>query len=169
MGILGLTHDDNGGALEKLPVRIKVAIGEGPEPGSQNGHPRRLDHFVFKRKTLRGQDVVWEPAPEIAKLYGEKPTELGIIFLMTIRESPPDGIRLVDAHRLQVPRRPGADRERERAEVRDAGGPTNAKAPRRRAMAGQLQIHGGAKERPTGRTLRRRLPRSRAGRLQAFW
>ncbi len=81
MGILGLTHDENGTALEKLPVRIKVAIGEGPEPGSQNGHPRRLDHFVFKRKTLHGQDVVWEPAPDIAKLYGEKPTELGIVFL----------------------------------------------------------------------------------------
>ncbi len=81
MGILGLTHDENGAALEKLPVRIKVAIGEGPEPGSQNGHPRRLDHFVFKRKTLRGQDVVWEPAPEIAKLYDDRPTELEIIFL----------------------------------------------------------------------------------------
>ncbi len=81
MGILGLTHDENGTALEKLPVRVKVAIGEGPEPGSQNGHPRKLDHFVFKRKTLRGQEVVWDPAPEIAKLYGEEPTELGIIFL----------------------------------------------------------------------------------------
>jgi len=81
MGILGLTHDENGTALEKLPVRIKVAIGEGPEPGSQNGHPRRLDHFVFKRKSIRGQDVVWESAPEIADLYGEKPTELGIVFL----------------------------------------------------------------------------------------
>ncbi len=33
MGILGLTHDENGAALEKLPVTIKVAIGEGPEPG----------------------------------------------------------------------------------------------------------------------------------------
>jgi hypothetical protein len=81
MGILGLTHDENGSALEKLPVTIKVAIGEGPEPGSENGHPRRLDHFVFKRKTLRGQDVVWVPAPEIAQAHGEKPTELGIIFL----------------------------------------------------------------------------------------
>jgi hypothetical protein len=81
MGILGLTHDDNGEALERLPVAIKVAIGEGPQPGDQNGHPRRLAHFVFKRKTLRGQDVVWEPAPDIAKVYGEKPTELGIIFL----------------------------------------------------------------------------------------
>src|SRR5258708_23742877 len=81
MGILGLTHDENGAALEKLPVTMKVAIGEGPEPGSENGHPRRLDHFVFKRKALRGQDVVWVPAPEIAQAHGEKPTELGIIFL----------------------------------------------------------------------------------------
>jgi hypothetical protein len=61
MGILGLTHDENGSALEKLPVTIKVAIGEGPEPGNQNDHPRRLDHFVFKRKTLRAQDVVMGP------------------------------------------------------------------------------------------------------------
>jgi recombination directionality factor gp3-like protein len=81
MGILGLTHDENGVALEKLPVTIKVAIGEGPDPGIENSHPRRLDHFVFKRKTLRGQDVVWEPAPVIAQVYGEKPTELGIVFL----------------------------------------------------------------------------------------
>ena len=81
MGILGLTHDENGAALEKLPVTIKVAIGEGPEPGNGNSHPRRLDHFVFKRKTLRGQDVVWEPAPDISKAHGEKPTQLGIIFL----------------------------------------------------------------------------------------
>jgi hypothetical protein len=81
MGILGLTHDENGTALEKLPVTIKVAIGEGPEPGNGNSHPRRLDHFVFKRKTLRGQDVVWESAPDISKAHGEKPTELGIIFL----------------------------------------------------------------------------------------
>jgi Recombination directionality factor-like len=81
MGILGLTHDESGVALEKLPVTIKVAIGEGPEPGNGNSHPRRLDHFVFKRKTLRGQDVVWEPAPDISKAHVEKPTELGIIFL----------------------------------------------------------------------------------------
>lgn len=81
MGILGLTHDENGTAFEKLPVTIKVAIGEGPEPGNGNSHPRRLDHFVFKRKILRGQDVVWEPAPDISKAHGEKPTELGIIFL----------------------------------------------------------------------------------------
>jgi hypothetical protein len=81
MGILGLTHDQNGAPFEQLPVTIKVAIGEGPEPGKENSHPRRLDHFVFKRKTLQGQDVVWVPAPDIAQAHGEKPTELGIIFL----------------------------------------------------------------------------------------
>jgi hypothetical protein len=81
MGILGLTHDENGSALEKLPVTIKVAIGEGPEPGKENGHPRKLDHFVFKRRMQRGQDVVWEPAPDVAQAHGEKPTELAVIFL----------------------------------------------------------------------------------------
>ena len=81
MGILGLTHDENGTAFEKLPVTIKVAIGEGPEPGNENGHPIPLDHFIFKRKTLRGRDLLWVPAPEIAQAHGEKPTELGIIFL----------------------------------------------------------------------------------------
>ncbi|HTU33685.1 MAG TPA: hypothetical protein VMF66_07775 [Candidatus Acidoferrum sp.] len=81
MAILGLTHDESGAALERLPVTVKVAIGEGPEPGNGNSHPRRLDHFVFKRKTLHGQDVVWEPAPDICNAHGEKPTSLGIIFL----------------------------------------------------------------------------------------
>ena len=81
MAILGLTHDENGTAFEKLPITIKVAIGEGPEPGNGNSHPRRLDHFVFKRKVLRGQDVVWEAAPDISNGHGEKPTALGIIFL----------------------------------------------------------------------------------------
>lgn len=90
MGILGLTHDENGSALEKLPVTIKVAIGEGPEPGNQNDHPRRLDHFVFKRKTLHGQDVVWDPAQDIAQAHGEKPTELGVIFL---NDEPPEVLR----------------------------------------------------------------------------
>jgi hypothetical protein len=81
MGILGLTHDQSGVALEKLPVAIKVAIGEAPEPGSQNSHPKRLDHFIFKRKTLRGQDVAWEPASDITEAHAAKPTELGIVFL----------------------------------------------------------------------------------------
>jgi hypothetical protein len=81
MGILGLTHDENGAALEKLPVTIKVAIGEGPAPDDENSSPRALFHFVFKRRTMRGQMVCWEPAPDIAQVFGDKPTELTVIFL----------------------------------------------------------------------------------------
>jgi len=81
MGILGLTHDENGEALEKLPVTIKVAIGEGPTPDDETSSPRALFHFVFKRKTIRGQAVLWEPAPDIAEVFGDKPTELAVIFL----------------------------------------------------------------------------------------
>lgn len=81
MGILGLTHDENGAALEKLPVAIKVAIGEAPTDEDENSSPRALFHFVFKRRTMRGQLVYWEPAPDIAEVFGDKPTELAVIFL----------------------------------------------------------------------------------------
>jgi len=81
MGILGLTHDEHGAALKKLPVTIKVAIGEGPAPDDENSGPRALFHFVFKRKTMRGQMVFWEPAPDVAEVFGDKPTELAVIFL----------------------------------------------------------------------------------------
>lgn len=81
MGILGLTHDENGAALEKLPVTIKVAVGEGPTPDDENGRPRALFHFVFKRRTMQGETVCWEPAPDIAQVFGDKPTELAVIFL----------------------------------------------------------------------------------------
>lgn len=78
MAILGLTHDETGAALEKLPVTLKVAIGEGPD---LDGEPQALFHFLFKRKVMRGQSVYWESAPDIAEVYGKKPTQLGIIFL----------------------------------------------------------------------------------------
>jgi hypothetical protein len=81
MGILGLTHDENGAALEKLPVTIKVAIGEGPAPDDENSSPRALFHFVFKRRTMREQMVYWESAPDITEVFGDKATELAVIFL----------------------------------------------------------------------------------------
>jgi hypothetical protein len=81
MGILGLTHDEHGAALEKLPVTIKVAIGEGPDPDVENSNPRALFHFVFKRKVMRGGSVYWESAADIAEVYGKKPTKLEVIFL----------------------------------------------------------------------------------------
>jgi hypothetical protein len=81
MAILGLTHDEHGAALEKLPVTIKVAIGEGPDLDVENSEPRALFHFVFKRRVMRAGSVLWESAPEVAQVFGEKPTELGVIFL----------------------------------------------------------------------------------------
>ena len=81
MGILGLTHDEQGGALQKLPVAIKLAIGEPPDPKDSKSHPRRLDHFVFKRRSLVGKDVVWTAAQDIAEKYGTNPTEVEILFM----------------------------------------------------------------------------------------
>jgi hypothetical protein len=80
MAILGLTHDQSGSVLETLPVSIKVAIGDISESGT-NSHPVPLDHFVFKRRVRQGRDVCWKAAPDIACLFGEKPTEIGVAFL----------------------------------------------------------------------------------------
>lgn len=81
MGILNLTHDDHGSALQRLPVGIKLAIGEPPAADDPKGHPKRLDHFVFKRRGQKGQDVIWEAAEDIASVYGTNPREVGIIFM----------------------------------------------------------------------------------------
>ena len=67
MGILGLTHDENGAPLEKLPVTIKVAIGEGPAPDDENSSPRALFHFVFKRRTMRGKWCIGSPRQTLRK------------------------------------------------------------------------------------------------------
>ena len=81
MGILGLTHDESGTAILKLPVAIKVAIGEGPDPNDSHSHPKKLDHFVFKRKDMRGKEIVWVDHSEVAGRYGESPREIGIILM----------------------------------------------------------------------------------------
>jgi len=54
MAILGLTHNEHGMAIEKLPVAIKVAIGEGPNPDVEDGEPHALFHFVFKPESHAG-------------------------------------------------------------------------------------------------------------------
>jgi hypothetical protein len=81
MAIAGLTHNATGDAIQRLPVSIKVAIGEGPDPKDSKSHPKKLDHFVFKRKKMNGADVVWEPDPEITKAYGTNCRDVGIIFM----------------------------------------------------------------------------------------
>lgn len=85
MAILGLTHSAEGAALQRLPVAIKVSIGRGPDPAKGQKHPQRLDHFEFLQKVNRGQDVVWDPDPEVTKamqeIYGKDPREIGIVLL----------------------------------------------------------------------------------------
>lgn len=81
MGILGLTHDENGTPVERLPVLIKVAIGEGPDPGDKHSHPKRLDHFTLKRKGMAGKDIVWTGAQDLIDLHSDKPTEIPVIFM----------------------------------------------------------------------------------------
>ena len=54
--IVGITHDSNGRAIERLSVSTKVAIGLLPN-GDRN-HPTKLDHLVFLRKKKAGDCVV---------------------------------------------------------------------------------------------------------------
>jgi hypothetical protein len=85
MGILGLTHDERGTSLQRLPVTIKVSIGRGPDPAKGRKYPEPLDHFEFLEKNTRGADVVWEADPDVTKVmeetYGKNPREIGIIIL----------------------------------------------------------------------------------------
>lgn len=81
MGILGLTHNEEGIAVQRLPVSIKVAIGEGPDPNDSHSYPKKLDHFVFKRKTMKGKEVVWESDPEVTERYGADAREVGVVFM----------------------------------------------------------------------------------------
>jgi len=122
MGILGLTHDENGEALEKLPVTIKVAIGRGRRPMIKNSSLRALFHFVFKRKPCRGI-VFWEPAPDIAEVFGEKPTELAVIFLHDDPERYAHREYALWTRKAVYVTRACADRQRQHAALRNAGNP----------------------------------------------
>ncbi len=60
MGILGLTHDENGVALEKLPVTMKVAIGEGPDPERRRPSARCIISFL-SGKSFVGNPCIGSP------------------------------------------------------------------------------------------------------------
>jgi Recombination directionality factor-like len=81
MAILGLTHDSKGAPMQELPINLKVAIGEGPDPDNETNNPRPLFHFVFKRRAIRGDKVLWVPALDISEAFGKEPTEIDIILL----------------------------------------------------------------------------------------
>jgi len=66
--IIGVTHDPEGRAVQRLSVSTKVAIGIPPQ-GDRN-YPLKLDHFVFLRKKKTTKGVEWEPDPELTRHYG---------------------------------------------------------------------------------------------------
>ena len=77
--IKGVTHAQDGRALQRLSVSTKVAIGLPPD--KDHNHPTKLDHFVLLRKAKVAKGVEWELDPDLMKHYGENCRELGIVLL----------------------------------------------------------------------------------------
>ncbi len=77
--IIGVTHDPDGRAVQRLSVSTKVAIGMPPQ-GDRN-YPCKLDHFVFLHKKKTPKGVEWEPDPELMRHYG---SECGAVQIMLI-------------------------------------------------------------------------------------
>jgi hypothetical protein len=66
--IVGITHDSDGRAIQRLSVSTKIAIGLPPN-GDRN-HPIKLDHFVFLKKKTGKEGLQWELDPELMAHYG---------------------------------------------------------------------------------------------------
>ena len=77
--IKGVTHAQDGRALQRLSVSTKVAIGLPPD--KDHNHPTKLDHFVLLRKAKVSKGVEWELDPDLMKFYGENCRELRIVLI----------------------------------------------------------------------------------------
>jgi hypothetical protein len=77
--IVGVTHEKDGRVKISRTVTTKIAIGLPPD--EQNKYPRKLDHFVFLKKVKKGSEIGWEVDPKLQEQYGEKCTEIWIVFL----------------------------------------------------------------------------------------
>jgi len=77
--IVGITHDSDGRAIQRLSVSTKVAIGLPPN-GDRN-HPTKLDHFVFLKKKKGEEGLQWEPDPELMAHYGDNCRSFHIVLL----------------------------------------------------------------------------------------
>ena len=77
--IIGVTHDPDGRAVQRLSVSTKVAIGMPPQ-GDRN-YPSKLDHFVFLRKKKTTKGVEWEPDPELMQHYGSECRAVQIMLI----------------------------------------------------------------------------------------
>jgi hypothetical protein len=86
MGILGVTNDERGLSMQRLPVTTKVSIGEPPNKAKGKNYPSRLDHFQFLEKVMVDGEGVWSVDEGVTNAmtaaYGtNKPTEIGIVLL----------------------------------------------------------------------------------------
>jgi hypothetical protein len=77
--IIGVTHDQDGRAVQRLSVSTKVSIGL-PSNGDRN-HPTKLDHFVFLGIKKSAHRVGWEVDPGLTEHYGEDCRDLHIILI----------------------------------------------------------------------------------------
>ena len=77
--IVGITHDSDGRAIQRLSVSTKVAIGLPPN-GDRN-HPTKLDHFVFLKKKKGEEGLEWEPDPELMAHYGDDCHSFHIVLI----------------------------------------------------------------------------------------
>ena len=57
MGIIGLTHQQDGSPHISRTVNCKIAIGLAPEEG--RNYPKKLDHFAFLKMEMVGKDMKW--------------------------------------------------------------------------------------------------------------
>ena len=77
--IIGVTHDPDGRAVQRLSVSTKVAIGMPPQ-GDRN-YPCKLDHFVFLHKKKTPKGVEWESDPELMRHYGSECRAVQIMLI----------------------------------------------------------------------------------------
>src|ERR1035437_3715123 len=78
MSIIGLTHSDTGEMLQRLAITTKVAIGEVVKGSGGTTHPKKLDHFVFLKKSTT---LEWEPDQELIKHFTATCREFWIVLL----------------------------------------------------------------------------------------
>jgi len=77
--IVGITHDSDGRAIQRLSVSTKVAIGLPPN-GDRN-HPTKLDHCVFLKRKKAEQGTEWELDPELMAHYGDNCRSFRIVLI----------------------------------------------------------------------------------------
>lgn len=79
--IRGITHTEGGESIQRLAVTTKIAIGLPPDPAAgKKGHPVKLDHFIFLKKSPTEQNK-WEIDRDLTALFGDKCKTIEIVLM----------------------------------------------------------------------------------------